>query len=128
MLQNLSSVCHCVSHLEEIAKVQDGWESAYRLRRKPGAGSFVAAWDRVVGRVVEAKRKVTLEERGARALGGLLKPLIYAGRYVRTVEKFDNSALLWMLARLDRSSHAGMGRGARGASFTPVPVSTNRAG
>src|SRR5687768_2132249 len=36
-------------------------ETAYRLRRKPGAGSFASAWDVAMGRV-PPKRKVTPEE------------------------------------------------------------------
>ena len=93
-------------------------ETAYRLRRKPGAGSFAHAWDVAVGRV-PPKRKVTPEELHQRTFFGLLKPLIYRGRYVSTVRKADNSAVLRYLAQIDRnrSVHDPSGLEARG--FTP---------
>jgi hypothetical protein len=78
-------------------------ETAYRLRRKPGAGSFAAAWDAAMGRAVAPLRKVTPEELRQRAFFGLLKPLLYRGRYVSTVRKADNSALLRHVARIGRA-------------------------
>lgn len=80
-------------------KVKMARETAYRLRRKPGAASFAAAWDAVLGRG-DGKRKVTSAERRRRALLGLLKPVIYQGRHVGTMEKADNTALLGHLALL----------------------------
>lgn len=48
-------------------------ETAYRLRRKPGAGGFAAAWDALTRKAGPEKsrrrRKVTPEERQARARG-----------------------------------------------------------
>ena len=78
-------------------------ETAYRLRGKPGAASFADAWDRALGRVTGPARKVTPEELPLRVFGGLLKPLFYRGKYVSTVEKTDKTALLRLLARLDRA-------------------------
>ncbi|WP_051586762.1 hypothetical protein [Novosphingobium resinovorum] len=78
-------------------------ESAYRLRRKPGAGSFAAAWDKVTGKPPE-KRKVTPEERAVRARFGLLKVRIYRGRHIATELKPDNRALLSLLAQIDRAA------------------------
>lgn len=80
-------------------------ESAYRLRAKPGAGSFAAAWDKVTGRPSQ-KRKVTPEERAVRARYGLLKVRIWRGRHVATELRPDNSALLSFLAQIDRAEHA----------------------
>lgn len=77
-------------------------ETAYRLRRKPGAGGFAAAWDVAMGRAPAPARKVTPEELRQRALFGLLKPLMYRGRYVSTVRKADNSALLRHMAQIER--------------------------
>ena len=76
-------------------------EFAYRLRGKHGAESFAAAWDAVLG--VATKRKVTAEERIRRALDGLIKPLVRGGECVGLARKADNSALLSLLAQLDRS-------------------------
>lgn len=103
-------------------------ETAYRLRRKPGAGSFAAAWDAVLGRAAPARRKVTAGERAQRALSGLLKPLIYRGRHVATIEKADNSALLGHMARLAAGERPprpqGGGDSAGGLSFGGRPAST----
>lgn len=76
-------------------------ESVYRLRGKHGAESFAAAWDAVLG--VATKRKVTAEERMRRAFDELIKPLVRGGECVGLARKADNSALLSLLAQLDRS-------------------------
>ena len=76
-------------------------ESAYRLRGKHGAESFAAAWDAVLG--VAAKRKITPEERMRRAFDELIRPLVRGGECVGLARKADNSALLSLLAQLDRS-------------------------
>lgn len=103
-------------------------ETAYRLRGKPGAGSFTAAWDKVTGNARQGdrsrNRKVTLEERAQRALYGVLKVRMYRGRHVATERKADNSALLGYLSQLDRFAGAGEGRDARLHGFTPGCVST----
>ncbi|MGX7953683.1 hypothetical protein ACWPM1_14115 [Tsuneonella sp. HG249] len=77
-------------------------ETAYRLRSKPGAESFAAAWDAVLGRGA-GKRKVTTAELRRRALAGLLQPRIYRGELTHIGQKPDNSALLRYLAQLDRA-------------------------
>ncbi len=76
-------------------------ETAYRLRSKPGAESFVAAWDAVLG--LAANRKVTPAERMRRAFGELVRPLVRGGDCVGLARKVDNSALLSLLSQLDRS-------------------------
>lgn len=81
-------------------------ETAYRLRAKPGAGSFAAAWDAVRDRQMPPRRKVTGVELRQRAFFGLLKPLMYRGRHVATVRKADNSALLRLLAQITRHKRA----------------------
>lgn len=80
-------------------KVGMARETAYRLRRRPEAASFASAWDAVLGRG-DRKRKVTAAERRRRAIDGLLKPVIYQGQHVGTMEKADNTALLGHLALL----------------------------
>ena len=79
-------------------------ETAYRLRTKPGAESFAAAWDAAVGRasrVTSPSSKVTGDELWQRAFRGTLQPLMYAGRYTGISRKRDVSALLRMLRRPD---------------------------
>lgn len=72
---------------------------AYRLRRRPGAESFAAAWDAALGAPV---RKVTVNDERYLALEGLIQPLIYRGRYLGFKQKPNNSKLLRMISRLDR--------------------------
>ncbi len=81
-------------------------ESAYRLRGKHRAESFAAAWEAVLG--VATKRKVTAEERMRRAFDELIKPLVRGGQCVGLARKADDSALLSLLAQLDRSSGHGL--------------------
>jgi len=82
-------------------KVGMARETAYRLRAKPGAESFAAAWDKALGRD-GPKPKVTFEERRRRALEGLLQPRIYGAKCTAIARKADNTALLGHLAALDR--------------------------
>ncbi|MGB5484210.1 hypothetical protein [Parasphingorhabdus sp.] len=77
-------------------------ESAYRLRRKPGAGEFVAAWDAILGAPATPRPKVTLEGLFQRIRQGRYRPVLRGGLYVGTIRKPDNRALLSALARLDR--------------------------
>lgn len=97
-------------------------ETAYRLRRKPGAESFAAAWDRILAgpaepgapprrtRLVADWRKVTLEQLEWRVRVGMLRPLVYRGRLTGIARKPDNSALLRLLARMDRNCAAALER------------------
>lgn len=111
---------------EAARRVGMSRETAYRLRAKPGGESFADAWDRVTGRGQGAARKVTPQGLRARALGGLLKPLIYRGHHVATVRKPDNSALLRLDAQLARGRLLPPSRGARRSCFAPPPASTLR--
>lgn len=86
------------------ARVGMSRESAYRLRRRAGAASFAHAWDVTLRRQVTPAPKVTAEELAPRAIHGLLKPMIHAGRHVATAHKADDSALLRLLRQFDRSS------------------------
>ncbi|WP_157083050.1 hypothetical protein [Novosphingobium lentum] len=85
-------------------------ETAYRLRRHADAASFAGAWDIVLGRAAPGRRKVTPDELATRALVGLVRPVVHAGRFVALVKKADNSALLRLFAQLDRACR---GTGAR---------------
>ncbi|WP_336978741.1 hypothetical protein [Altererythrobacter fulvus] len=116
---------------EAARRVGMARETAYRLRMKPGAESFAAAWDKVLGRApVQGesgqKRKVTLQERGQRALFGLLKPVTYGGQHVGTMRKADNSALLSYLAQLDRAGQQSGPPPGRSQVFAPRSVSPLR--
>jgi hypothetical protein len=110
---------------EAARRVGMSRQTACRLRRRPGAGSFAAAWDAVLRRAAPS-RKVTRDELPQRALHGLLKPLIYAGRHCATVWKPDDSALLRYLGQFDRSACSGDDWDLYVGSFTPRTGSTSR--
>ncbi|HTN13315.1 MAG TPA: hypothetical protein VL094_00760 [Sphingomonadaceae bacterium] len=112
---------------EAARRVGMARETAYRLRAKPGAESFAAAWDAVLGRADEGqKRKVTPGELARRASFGLLKPMIYAGQYVGTMRKPDNSALLRHLAQLDRAERQTGSLPGKSQCFAPRSASTSQ--
>ncbi|WP_054530503.1 hypothetical protein [Erythrobacter sp. SG61-1L] len=123
------AITRCVAKAAQRVKMAR--ETAYRLRARPGADSFAAAWDAVLRRRLRGapeggRRKVTIEERVQRALFGLLKPVTYRGQHVGTMRKADNSALLGHLARLDRASlpprdGGGRSQGFAGLSASPLP-------
>lgn len=84
-----------------------GRESAYRLRRRPGAAGFAAAWDAALGKphtpVALGSAKSTGLSAAYRARVGLAQVRMIAGRYAGTSWKADNQALLSDLAQLDRA-------------------------
>jgi len=95
-------------------------ETAYRLRSKPGAESFNAAWDaalRVAGvwrpplhaqtAGTHGPRKVTPTEPWRAILGGRWRVVMRKGKYCGSVRQEDNSALLGWLAQLDRAGREG---------------------
>ena len=93
-------------------------ETAYRLRARPGAQGFAAAWDVALGAVRseagrarleaalaaaraarQADRKVTIPELEWRVATGLWQGMLRGGRYVGVVRKPDETALLALLSR-----------------------------
>lgn len=81
------------------ARVGISRNSAYKLRTKPDAESFAAAWDAALGAPI---RKVTITDLWFLAYRGLIRPRFRGGKYIRSVQKPDNSALLKLVARFDR--------------------------
>jgi hypothetical protein len=81
------------------ARVGISRNSAYKLRGKPGAESFAAAWDAALGAPV---RRVTIDDLHFLAYQGLIRPRFRGGKYIGSRQKPDNSALLKLLARYDR--------------------------
>lgn len=92
---------------QAAARVGMSRESAYRLRRKPGAEDFAAVWDFILEGPGGAegsgtrKPKVTLEKLFQRIRVGRYRPMMRAGRYVGTLQKPDIQALLAAISRLD---------------------------
>ena len=115
-------------------------ETAYRLRRKPGAEEFAQAWDvalviagvRQPGEAPRTPRprKVTRAPTWRMLMDGQWQPLMRGGKYAGSVRKADNSALLGYLAQLDRSfraAHKDLRRELRSQGEMRAPVSTGDA-
>lgn len=83
-----------------------GRESAYRLRKRPGAAGFAAAWDAAMGFAVAQVKLGQAKSTGLpahyRMRAGLMQVLVRAGGFAGVVKKPDNSALLQHIAQLDR--------------------------
>lgn len=107
-----------------------GRESAYRLRKRPGAAGFAAAWDAALGKshapVDLASAKSTGLAAGYRAEEGLIQVVMDRGRYAGTHWKDDNNALLQHLARLDRAGRRVSDSGASLHRVKPGGASTAR--
>ncbi len=108
---------------EAAKRVSMARETAYRLRRRPWAEGFAAAWDAAMGRAphtggrqgdtlapgdgerpqvgANSDRKVTTEELAWRVETGFWQIRVYAGKFVGLSQKHDNSALLRLLQRID---------------------------
>ena len=100
---------------EAAAFVGMARETAYRLRRKPGAESFCAAWDMAL-RVAGVRRappgtppawKVTPAEPWRAMIGTRWRVVLRNGRYCGSVREAHNSAILAHLNQLDRAAREG---------------------
>lgn len=85
-----------------------GRESAYRLRKRPGAAGFAAAWDAALGKSHRAVDLASAKSTGLgaayRAEQGLIQVVMGRGCYAGRYWKDDNNALLQHLARMDRAA------------------------
>ena len=97
-LAETGSVCAAA---ERVGMSRNG---AYRLRRKPFAESFAAAWDAALGAPI---RKVATPGSVFLSIEGPISPVFFRGRCVGTRRKPSNSALLRHLAQLDRAAERG---------------------
>lgn len=80
-------------------------QTAYRLRERPGAAGFAAAWDRALdfARLRPLRPGATAWER---AVEGVEVPIFYRGRIVGTRRKYCNRTLAQMVASLQRARGA----------------------
>lgn len=92
MLAQLGSV------RQAAASVGKSRRSAYQLRRRDGAESFAAAWDRALAGGEDNAIRLGVE----RALHGMERPYFYRGRRVATCRVYDNALLRAALRALDR--------------------------
>ena len=65
-------------------------KSAYALRKRRGAESFVAAWDAALGEGRGRALGLAIE----RALNGTVTPILYRGRHVGIRRTFDNRLVI----------------------------------
>jgi hypothetical protein len=86
------------------ARVGKSREAAYKLRRRPDAESFAAAWDAALG---APARELTIEDLEYLAMRGMIRPVMRNGKYVGARQKPDNSTLLRLIARFDRLAAGG---------------------
>jgi len=77
-------------------------ESAYRLRKAPGAGSFNAAWDTAIRGVNQPRWKFTRAERRPLAIDGAFIVRLWQGRVAAIYRKPNDSRLLSETNALDR--------------------------
>ena len=68
-------------------------EALYKLRARPGAEGFAAAWDAALERGVQRLEDCALE----RALKGTPTPIVSAGKVLGTWDKPDNNLLRFLL-------------------------------
>ncbi|GAB5486518.1 MAG: hypothetical protein Pars2KO_00880 [Parasphingorhabdus sp.] len=100
MLAETRSVCAAASF------VGMSRESAYRLRRKPGAGAFAAIWDYILDPVQQPAPKVTVEPEFRHILQDRYRPILRGGKYVGVMKKPDRRALLRGLSQFLRAERA----------------------
>jgi len=85
-------------------------EALYKLRQRPGAEGFRAAWDAALDRGVSRLEDSAL----ARALNGEEKPILHAGKVVGTERRHNDALVMFFLRnrlphRYDRQQDVGPG-------------------
>ncbi len=87
-----------------------GRESAYRLRKRPGAAGFAAAWDAALEKPHSAVDLASAKSTGLdvmyRLRMGLMQVVMERGRYAGSYWKDDINAMRQHLGQLDRSAIA----------------------
>ncbi|NJC33595.1 hypothetical protein GGR88_001069 [Sphingomonas jejuensis] len=75
-------------------------KSAYRLRDRPDAASFAAAWDAAL----EEGGRRALDTAIHRALHGTATPVFYRGRQIGERRRYNDGLLIAAIRRLDRTA------------------------
>jgi len=89
--------------------------SAYRLRERPGAESFAAAWDSAFA-LRPPPATTNFSQLWHRALFGKTRPIVRRGEQVGTITQPDDAALLRLLDRFERKDRAAAGQRRSGAT------------
>ena len=82
---------------EAAARVGMTQQSAARLRRRPGAESFSAAWSAALGLGGERLRSIAYE----RAVEGVVKQRFWRGKVVGEERVYDNRLLISLLGKFE---------------------------
>lgn len=90
------AICGCVG--TSARGVGMSRESAWRLRARPGAESFAAAWDKAARWGQDQMADLGVE----RCLKGEVRPVFYKGRKVGENIRFNDSLLIAVLNRFER--------------------------
>jgi len=90
-------------------------QTAYDLRKKPGAESFAAAWDAALAFAREARFAASALPTGQFGLETVFVPRFYRGRLVGFVQREDHKGALRLLHQLDRIADRMEGGGATSA-------------
>jgi len=96
-------------------------QSAYRVRRRPGAESFAAAWDEAL----RFARGVAAAGRAPSAVPGIetvLVPRFYRGRLIGYVQREELAGAMRQLRRLDRIADQLDRHSARAVAETTAPL------
>lgn len=101
----LGQLCETWCVAEAARRIGMTRESAYRLREKPGAESFAAAWDAILAEPRRV-RKSTHELLWHRLFYGTLKPVMRGGRHVGTLHSPDDDAVLKLYRAEQRRKRA----------------------
>jgi hypothetical protein len=77
-------------------------QSVYRLRQRPGAESFAAAWDRALDFARTAAAAGRAPSSSSGGIETLMVPRYYRGRLIGFVQREDLAGAMRLLRRLDR--------------------------
>lgn len=72
-------------------RVEMSWQTAYRLRARPDAQGFAAAWDAALAAAMPP------DDFTGRALGGVARPITYRGKRVGERRRYDNRLGMFLL-------------------------------
>jgi len=78
-------------------------KSAYRLRERPGAGSFAGAWDNALAMGQSKRVDHAIEQ----AIAGEIRPVFYRGRKCGEYVRYNTSLTLAVLKLMERQRPGG---------------------
>lgn len=86
----IAALAECGDVARAARAVGMSMQSAYRLRKRPGADSFASAWEAALDRASDTALGAAVE----RALNGVLLTRTYRGRFVGAVHRHRDRDLI----------------------------------